>query len=192
MNIFISLVLLLVPIKTESGRFTIYQDGRRIGTEEFSISQRPGGYVAEGRTQVNNQDIRSRMELDEQLRVTFYEYQQRGNVVRLKVERPISELEYTIDGKSQTHEVNFPSDGVIIDDNFFHHYLILLYRSGITAVSVPTFVPQQMTLGALTVRSTGNRTFEIESGNLKMLTTTDADGRMIRLSVPDAKVVVER
>ena len=32
MNLWFSLFMLLAPIKTESGQFTIYQDGKKIGT----------------------------------------------------------------------------------------------------------------------------------------------------------------
>ena len=188
--------MLLAPIKTESGQFTIYQDGKKIGTEEFSVSQRSGGYLALGHTQVSvdNQtfDLRSRMELDQQLKTTFYEFQSKGNIVRLKVGKPVSELEYTLDGKIQPHHVNFPADGAILDDNFFHHYLILLYRAGAQETTIATFVPQQMTLGAVTIRPTGNRTFEIETSNVKLVATTDPDGRLVRITVPGAKVVVER
>ncbi|PYR99582.1 MAG: hypothetical protein DMG12_20330 [Acidobacteria bacterium] len=196
MNLWFSLFMLLAPIKTESGQFTIYQDGKKIGTEEFSVSQRSGGYLALGHTQVSvdNQtfDLRSRMELDQQLKTTFYEFQSKGNIVRLKVGKPVSELEYTLDGKIQPHDVNFPADGAILDDNFFHHYLILLYRAGAQETTIATFVPQQMTLGAVTIRPTGNRTFEIETSNVKLVATTDPDGRLVRIAVPGAKVVVER
>jgi hypothetical protein len=196
MSILLSLALLLAPIKLETGHFTIYQDGKKIGTEEFSVIQRAGGYLASGRTHISVReqtfDLQSRMELDEQLRVTFYEFQSKGNTIRLKVDKPISELEVIANGKSQINDVNFPADGAVIDDNLFHHYLILLYRAGTTATNIPTFVPQQMTLGALTVRPTGNRTFEIQTNDVKLVATTDGDGRLIRLTVPDAKVVVER
>ena len=196
MNLWLSLLILLAPIKIESGHFTIYQDGKKIGTEEFSVSQRSGGYLALGHTQISVGtqmfDLRSHMELDPQLKVTFYEFRSNGNVVHLKVGKPISDLEFTIDGKTQPHEVNFPGDGAIIDDNFFHHYLILLYRAGAKETTVATFVPQQMTIGALTVRPTGNLTFEIETSNVKMVATTDPEGRLMRITVPGAKVVVER
>lgn len=196
MTVLLSLVLLLVPVKPETGHFTIYQDGKKIGTEDFSITLRNGGYLATGRTHiaVGNQtfDLKSRMELDAQLHPTFYQYESRGNIIRLKIENPTSELEYVVGGKSEPHDVRFPADGVIIDDNFFHHYLILLYRAGVTGASIPTFVPQQLTLGTLTVRSTGNHIYEIEASDIKLNATTDADGRLIRLTRPDAKVVVER
>lgn len=214
MSVLLSLLLLLAPavgalserpggqrpplqgVKPESGRFTIFQDGKKIGTEDFSITLRNGGYLAQGRTQISmgnhTFDLRSRMELNEGLKPTSYEYESKGNVIRLKIENPVSELEYIVDGRSEPHDVRFPSDGVIIDDNFFHHYLILLYRAGISGASFPTFVPQQLTIGNLNVRAMGNRTYEIESADMKLTATTDADGRLIRLARPDSKVVVER
>jgi hypothetical protein len=196
MNLLFAFFLLFTPIKAENGQFTIYQDGKKIGTEDFSISPKQGGYFAQGHTQiaVNNEqfDLQSRMELNEKLIPTFYELQSKGSVLRMKVGNPLTELEYTVDGKSEPQDIRFPADGAIIDDNFFHHYLILLYRAGLSLTTIPTFVPQQLTLGTLTIRPTGKQMFELETSNVKMIATTDSEGRLIRLSVPDAKVVVER
>jgi hypothetical protein len=88
--------------------------------------------------------------------------------------------------------VRFPVNGIIIDNNFFHHYALLLYRTGLNSTAIPALVPQELTVGQITVRSLGNRTYEFDTGNIKVTATTDQDGRMIRLTVPDAKVVVER
>ncbi len=195
MNILLSLLLMFQTIvRTETAHFNIFQNGRKIGAEDFSITPKAGGYVAQGRTQISvgNQDLRSRMELDAQLNPTLYEYESKGNRIRLKVDKPLSELEYTIDGKSQSHDVRFPEGAAILDDNFFHHYLLLLYRAGISGAAVPTFVPQQMTLGTVVVRSVGNQTYELQTSDVKLVATTDLEGRLIRISVPDAKVVVER
>ena len=98
MIILLSLGLLLAPIKTENGRFTIYQDGKRIGTEDFSVVQRQQGYLVEGRTSIGEVKISSRMELNEKLTPTFYEYSDSRNTIRVKIENPISELETTISG----------------------------------------------------------------------------------------------
>jgi hypothetical protein len=201
MNILLSFLLMLTApylerVKLENSHFNVYQDGKKIGTENFSITPRGTGFTAQGniRISMNNQtvELRSRMELDAQLRPTYYEVESKGNLIKLKVEQPLSELEYVVQGKSQPHDVRFPADGVILDDNFFHHYLILLYRANLDGASLPTFVPQQNTLGLLSVRAGANRTYELETANLKLVATTDADGRLLRLSVPDAKVVVER
>jgi hypothetical protein len=180
----------------ERAEFTIYLDGKKIGTEEFSIRAQRDGYVAEGRTRISvpNQevDLRSRMELDAQLRPTFYEFESKGNAIRLRVQQPLSQLEYTVEGKTEPDDIRFPPDAVIVDHNFFHHYLVLLYRDAISGVSLPAFVPQDRTIGLLTVRQTADRTFEIQTENLRVTATTDAQGRLIRLVAPLANVTVER
>ena len=58
--------------------------------------------------------------------------------------------------------------------------------------SVPVFVPQDGQAGSATVRAKGNRTFDLEIGSLKAVAITDADGRLIKLEVPDSNVTVER
>ena len=49
-----------------------------------------------------------------------------------------------------------------------------------------------MSVGMATVRKTGPRTYDIAVGDIKMQATTDADGSLIKLTVPAANVVVER
>jgi hypothetical protein len=198
MNLLLMLLLLMPAIRPETGKFTIYQDGRKLGTEEFTITPQQTGYVIEGRTVLaspaQNVDLKSRMELNLALEPTAYEFQSKGNFIKLRIGEPTSELEYTLDGKKQTDDVRFPKDASIIDTNFFHHYAVLLYRVGAAAgkMTISAVIPQQLEIGALTVTNLGNNTFEIDSGNLKVIATTDKEGRLIRLTVPDAKVVVER
>ncbi len=196
MNILLSLMFLIAAPVIERGEFTILQDGKKIGTEEFSITAERGGFVAEGRTRISvpgqSFDLRSRMELDSQLRITFYEFESKGNAIRLSVQQPVSQLEYKIDGKTEPDEIRFLPETVIVDHNFFHHYLILLYRNGIAGTSLPAFVPQDRTIGIMSVQQTADRTFEVLTENLRVIATTDTQGRMIRLTAPLANVVVER
>jgi hypothetical protein len=191
MNLLLPLVLLLAPIKIETGQFNIVQDGKKIGTEQYSVTKIQTGYRIEGRTTLDN--ISSKMEVDENLVPTFYEYTKGQGTIRVKVNSPVSELESTAPGaQPETIDFRFPERGIILDNNFFHHFLILLYRfqSGDRMFSV--FVPQDMRVGSASVRSTGPRSFDLEVGDVKLQATTDADGRLMRLTVPDAKVVIER
>ena len=196
MSILLSLMFLIAAPVIERGEFTILQDGKKIGTEEFSITAERGGFVAQGRTRISvpgqSFDLRSRMELDSQLRVTFYEFESKGNAIRLNVQQPVSQLEYTVDGKTEPDDIRFLPETAIVDHNFFHHYLILLYRNGIAGTSLPAFVPQDRTIGIMSVQQTADRTFEVLTENLRVIATTDAQGRMIRLTAPLANVVVER
>src|SRR5215510_9180721 len=99
MSLLFSLLLFLAPIKPETGHFTIYVDGKKMGTEDYRIVPQRGGYLVEGRTVImadaQSADLKSRMELDEALLPKTYEFESRGNVVKLKVDTPLSDLEYT-------------------------------------------------------------------------------------------------
>jgi hypothetical protein len=198
MNLLLSLLLFVAPIKPETGQFTIYVDGKKMGTEDYRIVPQRGGYLVEGRTViaagVQSADLKSRMELDEALLPKTYEFESRGNVVKLKVDVPLSELEYMSQGKKQSDTIRFPKDGAIIDSNFFHHYALLLYRLGAAQGSstVSAFVPQALVLGQMTIRNLGNRTYEMDTSEVKVKATMDMEGKLIRLEVPAAKVVVER
>jgi|SRR5213593_4506698 len=191
----LSTLLLLAPaIVPETARFSIYQDGKKIGSEEFTITARRGGYVAEGRTELagDPMPITSRLELDDQLNPTSYEYRHGNGTIRVKVSKPTSEYETTTDGKESTTDFRFPDGGFIVDNNFFHHYLLLLYKVGSGGKTLPIFVPQDMRLGEATVQPKGSGVYQLKMGDVTLEATTDAGGRLIRLSVPDAKVVVER
>jgi hypothetical protein len=187
-------LLLLAPVTPETARFTIRQDGRTIGTEEFTIRNKDKGYVAEGKTQLagDPSPLTSRMELDIDLNPVSYEYTHGLGKISIKIESPTSEMIVTEGGSDSSTEFRFPSGASIIDNNFFHHYLLLLYRVKGADQSFPIFVPQDMQAGQARVRSTGNRTYALEVGDVKLEATVDSNGRLMRLTVPAAKVVIER
>lgn len=189
-------LLLVAPVVTESGRFTIKQNGKTIGTEEFSIRTKDKGYTVEGRTRLDGDTttLTSRMELDENLIPTTYEYSRgvKGSI-RVKVDtKASSELIITENGKDSDTNFYYPPGASIVDNNFFHHYLILLYRIKSAEQSLAIFVPQDMQVGLAKVKSTGKNTYELEVGAVKLEATVDESGRLLRLAVPAAKVVVER
>jgi len=191
MNLLLPLVLLLAPIKVESGQFNIIQDGKKIGTEQYSITKIQTGYRIEGKTTLDN--ISSKMEVDENLVPTFYEYTKGQGSIRVKVGSPLSEFESTADGgQPESIDFRFPDRGIILDNNFFHHFLILLYRLQAGERMFSVFVPQDMRVGSASARPTGPRSFDLDVGDVKLQATTDGDGRLMRLAVPDAKVVIER
>jgi hypothetical protein len=81
-------LLLLGPVVSEAGRFTIKQNGRTIGTEEFSIRAHDNGYTVEGRTRLDGESgsLTSRMELDKSLNPTSYEYSRGKGTIRVAVD----------------------------------------------------------------------------------------------------------
>ncbi len=93
MNVLLSLVLLLAPVKIEHGRFNVIKDGKRIGTEEFSVMKQGAGYVIDGKTTIGDLTISSKMEMDDKLAPTSYEASSREGTMRVRVASPISELQ---------------------------------------------------------------------------------------------------
>ncbi len=192
MNVLLTVLLLLAPVKVERGRFVITKDGKTIGTDEFSLSKRGTGYFLEGKTTIGNDAISSQMELDEKLAVTSYQMSSSEGSIQVKVAKPVSELESVVNGEKSSTDFRFPDGGLILDNNFFHHYLILLYRVQTGQNSFSVFVPHDIREGMATVRRTGPRTYDLQVGDVRMEATTDADGSLTRLSVPSANVIVQR
>jgi hypothetical protein len=192
MSLVLFLAVLLAPIKLENGQFNILQDGRKIGTEQYSITKAQEGYKVEGRTMIGDLNISSKMDLDDKLVPTFYEYSNNPGTIRVKITNPLGELETITNGETSAIDFRFPERGVILDTNFFHHFLILLYRAQMGERMFSVFIPQTMAVGSVSVQTTGSRTFNLDTGDVKLEATTDGDGRLMRLAVPDAKLVIER
>jgi len=188
-------LLLLGPVTLESGKFTVTQDGKKVGTEQFTISaRRGGGYIAEAKIQLAGDSSvqSSRMELDEKLVPISYEYTRGKGAIRLKITPPNMAYETESEGKKSTIDLKFPENMAVVDNNFFSHYLLLLYKIGDAGGELPIFVPQDIQIGLAIVKAKGNNAYELNIGYVTMEATTDKNGKLIRLTVPEAKVVVER
>lgn len=187
-------LLVVAPVVPESAKFTIRQNGRTIGTEEFSIRPNGKGFTAEGRTKLDGEStvLVSRMELDENMIPVSYEYTRGNGSIRVEIGNPTSELTISNAGQDSSTDFRFPPGASIVDNNFFHHYLLLLYRFKGTEQSVPVFVPQDIQVGLARIRPTGPSTCTLELGDVKLEATLDGNGRLMRLTVPESKVVVER
>lgn len=194
MNLLLSLLLLVAPapVKTEHGRFNITKDGQNIGTDEFSVSRRDSNYVFESKTTIGDITIASRLEVTEKLIPVSYEATSTGGTTRVTVGSPTSELQTVVNGETSSADFRFPESGVILDNNLFDHYLILMYRAQTGQTDFSVFVPQDRRIGNATVHSTGPRTYDLEIGDVRMQATVDNDGTLTKLSVPAANVVVER
>jgi hypothetical protein len=192
MSFLLSLLLLAAPIKTEQGRFNIVKDGQKIGTEEFSITKRETHYLIDGKATIGELTISSKMELDEKLSPVSYEASSPQGKIRVTVSPTFSELQTIANGETTTDDFRFPSGGVILDNNFFHHYIVLLYRAQLGLSNFAIVVPQDMSVGSAVVKSTGSRAYSLQVGDVQMQATTDMEGRLVKLTVPAANVVVER
>jgi hypothetical protein len=101
-------------------------------------------------------------------------------------------LQSVVNGETSSANFRFPDGAVILDNNLFDHYLILMYRVQAGQKDFSVFVPQDRSVGSAKVRNSGPRTYELEIGEVRMQATVDGDGTLTRLTVPGANVVVER
>jgi hypothetical protein len=192
MSFLLSILLLLAPVKAEHARFNISKDGRKIGTEEFTIGKKGSNYSLEGKATIGDVAISSNMELDEKLVPISYEVANQAGKIRITVAQPTSQIQTAVGKDTSSTDFRFPAGAAILDNNLFHHYVILLYRAQMGETTIPVVVPQDMSIGSAVVRSTGPRSYELQVGDIKMQATTDADGSLIKLTIPGANVVVER
>src|SRR5262245_40565579 len=192
MSVLLSFLLLLTPIKIEHGRFNIVKDGKKIGTDEFTVVMRGSEYLIDGKATVGDVTIYCKTELNSKLEPICYEVASQQGLIRIKVASPVSEMQTVVGADSSSTDIRFPEGGVILDNNFFHQYLVLLYRAQMGQTNFSVFVPQDMSVGSAEIRSTGPRTYDLEVGDIKMQATTAPDGSLIKLTVPSANVVVER
>jgi len=136
--------------------------------------------------------ISSKMELDDKLVPISYEVANQSGKIRIAVAQPTSQIQTVVGNDTSSTDFRFPAGAAILDNNLFHHYVILLYRAQMGETNIPVVVPQDMSIGSAVVRNTGPRSYELQVGDIKMQATTDADGSLIKLTIPGANVVVER
>lgn len=118
----------------DSGSFGVYLNGARVATETFKIEQRPEGSVA--RSELKAQDgatQRSEMELSPQGNIIHYGWEQLQPTKEQVTVVPKDEfLSETINGgpnqKVFTVPHLMPHSTPILEDNFFLHREILMWR----------------------------------------------------------------
>src|SRR5262249_19865309 len=142
MSVLLSFLLLLAPIKIEHGRFNISKDGRRIGTDEFTIVMRGSNFLIYGKSKIGDVTLASKLE------TVAYEVSNTEGRIRIKVASPVSELQTVVGDQNSNTDFRYPESGVILDNNFFHHYLVLLYRAQMGQTKFAVFVPQDMSVGS--------------------------------------------
>ncbi len=118
-----------------------------------------------------------------------------------------SRVSYVSDEGVDRKRIELRRDVTVLDDNVFHHYLILskrydLCRGGIQEFSA--FVPQQFLAGGVSVSEIGKEEVEIEdqpyrlrrflvdTGELKVNFWLDSDLKLRKLAIPDSEVEVVR
>ncbi len=190
----------------DSGSFGIFVNGKRIGTETFHIESGPAGNVASSQIKVD--DGASKAEQNSEMRFgsdgSLRQYAWHSTVP-LKEESIVEPNEELLvehitfaDQKKQTVPYILPLSTVILDDNFFSHREILVWRYLATGcvpqtgrlhcspIQFGTLVPHQHLSGNVTVELMGRdktlvRGVERELNKVQM----NADGVQWLLWVAD-------
>ena len=121
----------------DSGSFGIFRDGKRVATETFSIQQQPGGSVANFQLKMDDGSKQpaqtSDMELGGSGELRRYEWHQASPDKAEAVVTPsdpflIEHLVSGPDAKPVQQPFLVPASTVILDNNFFVHREVLLWR----------------------------------------------------------------
>jgi hypothetical protein len=136
----------------DSGSFGIYFNGKRIGTEKFTIENQAGDAVATADIVVD--DGQNKSEQSSEMRVgangdlKLYKWHSTSPTREESVVEPKDEflIEHVTTAEQKKRDVPYvlPLSTVILDDNFFSQRELLIWRYMITGcIRVPPTVPGQ-------------------------------------------------
>src|SRR5689334_1238441 len=123
-----------IPQIVDSGSFGVFVNGRRVATETFKIEQRAGGSMAKSELKVEDGSMqRSEMELTDRGEIVRYGWQQEKPIkAELSVVPKDEFLSEVINAGPNQKSFNvphlMPHSTPILDDNFFMHREILIWR----------------------------------------------------------------
>ncbi|MFY9733046.1 MAG: hypothetical protein WB723_13700 [Candidatus Acidiferrales bacterium] len=153
----------------DKGKFKILVNGQPAGTEEFSLSENGGNWIARGNAEIQTPQGATRVTGNLELRPdgapVRYEWTMQGAKKAsstIVFNRATANVELRMEGaRPYTQQFTFNSDRVVVlDNNMYDQYAILarLYdwdKKGAQTFSV--IVPQEMTPGSVTVESLGKQ-----------------------------------
>ena len=208
----------------DEGVFLVYQANRVIAVEEFSIEIDRSGIRAEGKTEFRVNPITkgsssksvAELRLDGSWGLVSYRWRQtqtggRGAKIQVTFKDKMVQVAVSpAEGPRQKRKFILSPDVAILDNNFMHHYGLLLKRfdpkrGGWQMFQV--FIPQQVEPGLVTVEAKAkeevdldldggrkarlNR-YDIQSNSLKLTVWADDQGRLQRLSSPQQRIQIFR
>jgi hypothetical protein len=203
----------------ETGSFKILFSGEEIGQEKFQIVEEASGVraTAEVRLAVERDntkvafDIRPNFQFSRLFEPISYQVVQQAGPNRTKAQvnfKPtMSEAVYDTGKETDTRQIQLKKDVLILDDNVFHHYIILAKRYDFSKRGVQefsAFVPQQFIAGGVSVSDKGMETVQlgnknlrlqhllVDTGELQISLWLTEKGDLLKLAVPKSSVEVVR
>lgn len=203
----------------EQGTFKILFGGEVIGQERFQIAGDGNNFKASAEIKLTVErgsttatfHIRPVLQFTKTFEPLSYQiFQESGaNIMKARVNfKPgRSQAIYETGKEADTREIELKKDVLVLDDNVFHHYILLAKRFDFSKGGVQefnAFVPQQFMAGSLTVEDKG---FEqvtlggqqvslqhllVDTGELQMSLWLNSRHELQKISVPKSNVDVIR
>ena len=197
----------------DKGKFTIQLDGQTVGHEEFEIAPSPGGWAAQGTTNLKTADtpatrVTGALTLQPDGAPISYEWTsqaEKTNGARILFANGVAKITLQMQGArpfEQDMTFNTPIIAVL-DNNLYYQYGVLarVYDwSKQGTQTLPVLIPQELTPGSVNVDATGSVTangksydgLRVTTSDLEVFLYLDSNHRLMRLEVPAAKVAVFR
>jgi hypothetical protein len=197
----------------DKGKFSIKLAGQTVGHEEFEIAPAGGGWLAKGTADIKPPEgaaskVSGSLTLQANGAPISYEWSaqaEKTNGAHILFANGVASITLEMQGaRPFQQDLTFTSPLIaVLDNNLYHQYAVLArvydWSKG-GAQTFPVLIPQELTPGTITVESTGSanadgKTYEglkVSTADLQILLLLDTNHRLMRLEVPDAKVVVVR
>jgi len=188
---------------SESGTLSIYFMEEKVGYEEYSWSEEPGGYVLKvtGRmTKPLSLEVESlTLRLSRDFIPAEYSFRGTLNGVTQEVTSSIQEgrVKNTIRsaGQETVFEARVRRDALLLPNPIFSPYLALVkrYRCGLKGkVEVSAYlIPQVEIPGSLESAAGNPCALTLKLAGVEITLETDADGRLLSLSMPAQNIRVK-
>lgn len=203
----------------EQGAFKIFFSGEAIGQERFQIVGEGNNFKASADINLNvergsakaNFHIRPVLQFTKFFEPLSYQILQESgaNVMKARVifKPGRSQAVYETGKETDSREIELKKDILVLDDNVFHHYVILVRRYDFTKGGIQefnAFVPQQFMAGSISVEdkgfeqvTLGNKQVSlqlllVDTGELQMSLWLNERHELQKISVPKSNVDVVR
>jgi len=196
----------------DKGKFRILLQGSEIGTEDFELAPSGDGWTARGETTIRASGAETRSSGQLRLtadgtpvRYTWSAQAENKSTGTVDFESGTAKTSISIGSKAPLlQNFTFTSPRIaVLDNNLYDQYAILsrIYDWNAKGSQMfPVLIPQDATPGSITVDSLGSQNIDgasldvlrMHSADLEVHLYFDARRRLIRLEVPDAKVVIVR
>jgi len=197
----------------DKGKFTIQQNGKSVGHEEFELEPAGGGWLARSTTDIAPPDsasarVTGSLTLQPDGAPISYEWTsqaEKTNGAHILFANGVAKITLQMQGaRPFEQDMSFGSPLIaVLDNNLYYQYAVLArvydWSKGGTQ-NLPVLVPQELTPGSVAVESAGSLSaggksydgLRVASSDLEVLLYLDGHHRLMRLEVPSAKVAVVR